>query len=548
MYQPLVTLNGSSMYGGQGVLQVLPDLASNWTITQNGTIYTFNLRQGVTFSNGDPFNAYQVWGEMYAFYYLSFNSSGWFIGYNFFNMSDVSFGPSTIALMNQSGLVNPNSQLLSIMQNNSWPIYVTGPNQIVFKLQVPESYFLEALGMWTGMIFDTQWALEHGGFGTPVSLNTYFNQHPIPGTGPYMVTSVVEENYVEFTQNPTYWGKNLTATEIASNPYLSPGSAKNVIVQAKTDDVTRYLDLSSGKAQIASIQSEDWPLIASSPSTYSYLTLPSNSMLFVGLAMNTLRYPTNITAVRQAIAHAINYSDINSTVYFGSLAPMVGPEYSAQTQFYDLGNFPPYQYNVTLAQQILSKANLNASNFPALEFPVLSGCGPCITVAQIVQGDLASIGLTVSVQVVPHTTYNLPLVDSCSYACSYNASQTIAQLQWIGGLTWAPFAPTPVDSWNTFVSNQSPSDNYANYYNPVVQACVNAFSNGTTASTLTSLCTKAQAQVYNDAPYAWFGFCKLFLGAGSIAWKSSVVKSALGDPDYSGLSATVVFNTVQLAS
>jgi hypothetical protein len=47
-------------------------------------------------------------------------------------------------------------------------------------------------------MFDTQWLLDHGGFGTPVQMNTYFNQNPIPGTGPYVVSGFSENSYVEF--------------------------------------------------------------------------------------------------------------------------------------------------------------------------------------------------------------------------------------------------------------------------------------------------------------------------------------------------------------
>ena len=71
------------------------------------------------------------------------------------------------------------------------------------------------------------------------------------------------------------------------------------------------------------------------------------------IGMNVLRYPTNITAFRLAIVHAINVTDINQKVFFGSLAPYVGPEYSGAKEFYDLGNFPLYSYNITLAQQYL---------------------------------------------------------------------------------------------------------------------------------------------------------------------------------------------------
>ena len=59
VYQGLVAPNGSSVtsYVGQ--------LASDWSVSDDGMTYTFNLRHGVTFSNGDPFNAYVMWFSIY---------------------------------------------------------------------------------------------------------------------------------------------------------------------------------------------------------------------------------------------------------------------------------------------------------------------------------------------------------------------------------------------------------------------------------------------------------------------------------------------------
>src|SRR5208337_851744 len=179
VYQPLVTLNGSLVYTTGDTTQVLPDLATDWTVSPDGTVYTFNLRQNVTFSNGDPFNAYQVWGQMYGLYYLSGNSPAWLNGYAVFDMSTSTFDNSTIALMTQSGLINPSPALMSVMTNSSWPMYVTGPNQIVFHLKSPFVWFPHTLVAFVGLIFDTQYLLQNGGFGTPASYNTYFNQHPM---------------------------------------------------------------------------------------------------------------------------------------------------------------------------------------------------------------------------------------------------------------------------------------------------------------------------------------------------------------------------------
>ena len=318
----------------------MPDLATDWSVSPDGTVYTFNLRHNVTFSNGDPFNAYQVWGDWYEFYYLSGNSSSFMNGYKVFDMSNAKFGPATIALMTQSGVINPTPELLKIMSDNTWPIYVTGPNQIVLHLKAPFRWMLQVLTMYMGLILDTQYILENGGFGTLTGINTYFNTHPIPGTGPYVTVSFEIGSYEKFTQNPNYWGRNLTPAEIQANPYLDPGHVKNVVVYAKPDDVVRYTDLSTGAAQIVSILTQNWPLVRANPDKYGYFVMPNNSLILVGIGINTMRYPTNITAFRQAIVHAVNVTEVNQRVYFGTMVPMMGPEYRAEKEFYDLGNYP----------------------------------------------------------------------------------------------------------------------------------------------------------------------------------------------------------------
>ncbi len=41
-------------------LEVEPSLATSWSISEDGKEYTFELRQGVTFHDGTPFNAESV--------------------------------------------------------------------------------------------------------------------------------------------------------------------------------------------------------------------------------------------------------------------------------------------------------------------------------------------------------------------------------------------------------------------------------------------------------------------------------------------------------
>jgi ABC-type transport system substrate-binding protein len=396
---------------------------------------------------------------------------------------------------------------------------------------------------WCGLVFDVQWVLDHGGFGTPSSPNSYFNQHSIPGTGPYMVSGYAEQNYVEFARNPSYWGRNLTAADVRANPLLDPGHAKTVIIYFKSDDLARFTDLSTGTAQIAAIQAPSWNLVLANPQ-YQYLKVPRWNGIVSIMPFNMHRYPTNVTAVRQAIVHAINYTEVAQKAYLGQLYPMVGPEYPGWKDFYDLGNLPPYQYNVTLAKQILAQAHIDPSTLPPLQLVIYSACVACTQAAQAIQSDLANVGIGVNIVIQQQSAF---FSSYGSYATNLNNSASHGNMIIDSG--WAPNAPTPADNWLSFVSNKSLYVNWGAYYNPVVQKCVDSFTSTTNTTAIQAACATAQLQVYNDAPIAWLGGYGLFEpSGGSLVWKQGIVNGFLVDPVWSGQSTIPIINTVTFGS
>jgi ABC-type transport system substrate-binding protein len=480
---------------------------------------------------------------MYGWYYLSGNSSAWLASIAFFNMSGVNFGNATVNFIKANGGVNaPNAAAQALMSNSSWPIYAPNANQIVFHLAIPFAYFPSALVVYEGLIYDAQYVIDNGGFGTPAAFNSYFNLNAIPGTGPYAVSGISANSYVKFTQNPTYWGDHLTATEIAANPFLDPGHYQNIVVYAKTDDVARFTDLSTGAVQIASIGAADWNLVTSNPNTYSYFTLPSYNGFQLSLPLNTQIFPTNITLVRQAIVHAINVSAIDQTALDGEVIPAVGPEYPVFSNFYNLGNTSAQQYNVTLAKQDLANAGFaNGTGIPALTMVTIQGFQYMSTIAQLVKANLAQIGITVNIEQQTAGDFYTPYV-----TYSGEAAQA-SQIADIGILLWAPITLSPADAWADFVSNESAAGNYAIYYNPTVQACVNSFFTTNNIATQQSLCTAAQQQISNDAPYVWIGAMKFAaLGGGAYApvWKTGTIESFLWDPNFGAQDDIPILNTV----
>ncbi|MDA4130685.1 MAG: ABC transporter substrate-binding protein [Thaumarchaeota archaeon] len=542
VYQPLVSIDINAEYNNQGY-HFLPGLAANWTVSSDGKTYTFNLRQGVTFSDGNQFNAYQVWTQFYS-YAFTFGNTSIFYYYNIFNQSMVKFGPATFALINQSGLTNPSPALLSIMQNQSWPIYVTSPYQIVFHLSSPFLWLLGLLDGAPGWLFDMQWVVNHGGpgnFGQPNQ--QYFFQHAIPGTGPYQIANYSEQNYIRFVQNPTYWAKNWTQAQINANPLFDPGHVGSVIIQYKPDDLARYTDLSNGAAQIATIESQDWNLISTNPTTYSFFQFPSSANIVYALALNTRQYPMNNTYFRLAIAHAIDYQKINSTVFHGLLHGFFGPETPGFSQFYNLGNYSQYSYNVTLAKSLLAQSGIK--NPPAITWSMPSAISSVQSVAQLVQSDLGSnLGLTVNIEVQSYPAYIAPYNQGFPYNAAHPNNTAMMTIE--GGQDYGQVDLAAPDNWITFTSPLG--FDLALWNTTQANQLVNLFDSTTNITEIQSVMAQVQQQVHDQAPYIWLGTFSLLVGDGSIAWKSAVVSHIFVDQAWSGANTAPLFNTVTFAS
>jgi len=543
VYQTLVVPNVVAEFR-EGKLEFVPDLSTDWTISSDFKAYTYNLRQGVKFSNGDPFNAYQVWTQMYAWYYLNANGTNFLSGLDLFDTSHVKFGPASFELLKSSGLANPSAEALAMMEDKTWPIYTNGPYQIVFQLKIPFLFLNGLLVGYQGLLFDCQWILDNGGFGTPAQFNPYFDDHPIPGTGPYMVTEVVLNSHVKFEKNPNYWGAKLTPEQIAANPILNPGSVKTVIMRTVADDLARFTDLSTGAAHMAAIKRSNWNMVINEPE-YAYWSVESSAYL-IALTLNTAIPPTNNVNLRRAIAHAINYKDIWEKVFFGQVGPLVGPATPNYGIYYNSANLPPYDYNVEKAKDFLAKAGYpNGQGLPTLTLRIISGCLSCTTGAEIIQSNLSEIGINVIVTALPASVYWTPFGD---YSTNLKNAKELGHMSFLGG--WFGYAPdylAPTNYWSNFVTSRSLWGNFAAYKNPTVDHAVSVLASSGNADEIVAALKAAQQQIYDDVPYAWIGTAKLWFGDGSFVWRKALIKEVWFDPSYGGINDAPLFNTVVFA-
>lgn len=546
VYQTLVIVNLTAEQDqGQFVGVFQPGLASAWNSSANGENYTFTLQKGVTFSDGNAFNAYSVWAVFYTWYYLTNYSATFWNGLNIFNTTGLSFNMNTFgSLVNSSGLSNPSSQLIAMMSNSSMPAYVTSNDTINFQLDTPFPFFVNSFTGFQGMMFDPTYMFQHGGAGSPGSINQAFNLVPIPGTGPYMVTAATFESSVQFTQYSSYWGDSLSAAQIAADPILNPGSYKNVVIYDITNPTTSFLNLQNNDVQMAAVTGSDFQLVNSETNTYGLAVIKHPATL-VWMFMNNQRFPTNITDVRQAIVHAINYTQVIQAGAFGYGTRMLGPEAPFYGPYYDPGNFAPYQTNDTLAS-----ADLTAAGFPG-------GAGlPALTcyidvlgefyespMAQVIQANLAAVNITMNIQVVTDAVYYQYYG---SYSTNLANAQNIPNLAMGNVAGFSPDYLAPTDFWGAFVTTFSPWGNFAIFNSTAVTNYVASISHdGTNTTAIINALTAAEGIIYAQAPDAWLFDAELPAIQGSYAYKIGTINSNFFmEPNLEGVSDIPLFNTL----
>jgi len=209
-------------------------LATNWTYVNNNT-----LRKGVTFQDGEPFNAAAV---KFTF--------------------DRLLGP-----LGQKGAQY--FQYKTIKQ-----VRVVAPYTVDFITTAPDPVLITKLAGYGAMIVPPQYIARHG--------NTYFTSHPI-GTGAYMVTRYVPTSEVDLTAYTKYW---------RGAPRM-----KHVIYRFIPEDATRLAELQTGRIDI--MQKVAIGQAGSIKPSSGLSLYPVGSTSVTGIFLNGRIGPTKSVQIRQ---------------------------------------------------------------------------------------------------------------------------------------------------------------------------------------------------------------------------------------------------------
>ena len=523
VYQGLVNYNGSSSTEFVGVL------AHNWSESVDPETgldsYTFNLSSGVHFSNGDPYNAYVQW---YSFYRSLLLAQGpqFILEQNFFSTNfDPSAplnwsAPNATCVAANTTLANdldswnffsPTSAEIGLMELADQSFQVLSASAIRLNLGYGYlasnyTYLLASISAPNSYAVDPAWIDQHGGI-DPGFPNSYLSTNTL-GTGQYLLSNYNPNSGGGYLLTPysDYWGKAVAASEPWNNMVQPANTSVEVIFQS-TLDVTLN-DLKTGVVQSASFA-------YIGPSTVSELMGLSNLVVdplptVYGstsgswwVYLNVSTYPFNNLSVREAIAHAINYTQIIQDAFGGYAQQWVGPVPPAYP-YYNPADLSPYAYDLALAKAEIadSPCAAGACSHTSINFEYLTPGADWADTAQFLANDLAQIGLTVTP--VGITLPDLYVEQSYSKGSCVSATTTNGGPFPMGQEFYTSDYISP-DDWtqNDAVSTGSANQCMAGYDNASVDNWTYEAAATADPAALTSLYTNLTAALYGNYSEIW---------------------------------------------
>jgi peptide/nickel transport system substrate-binding protein len=324
-------------------LNVVPMLATSWSISADAKVYTFRLRSGVTFHDGTPFNAEAV-------------------KYNFERMRDPNF-PS--ARRSEIGPIKD--------------VVVVDPLTVRIVLDRPYSPLLYVLTDRAGMMVSPAAARREG---------VNFALRPV-GTGPFRFVEKIPQDHITLERNPNYWVKG--------QPYLD-----RIVYRPIVDDNARVAILKSGDTDIISVvplpQIRQLKKEAAQPGARFQL-IERGPFAWNGIWLNVTKPPFDNKLLRQAFNATIDRNVIANVVLQGAAYPAYSFFPNGTPAYDPTWKIPPR--NVPLA-----KEKLQAAGHPGgFSFTLLSLPGEQFqSVAQAVQAMAAEAGIEIKIQLIEFGT------------------------------------------------------------------------------------------------------------------------------------------------
>jgi len=311
-------------------------LAESWEISEDGKTYTFKLRDGVTFHDGEPFTSEDVKFTMDVFLRET--------------------NPRTRTYMDRVESIDTPDDLT-----------------VVFNLKEPFGPFIGIFEQGTAPMIP-----KHIYEGTDF-VNNPANNTPI-GTGPFKFDEWVKGSYIHLVKNADYY--------MEGKPYVD-----EVYYHVIPDAASRAVAYETGKVDVlpgGSVENFDVPRIRELENTcitdqgWEYF----GPLSWIWINMNNK--PLDDVKVRQVMMHALDRNFAKDALWNGLGKVATGP-LSSSTRFY-AGDTPDIGYDPEKAKALLEDSSYNGETIRLLGLPYGETWQRW---AEAVKQNLTEIGMTV---------------------------------------------------------------------------------------------------------------------------------------------------------
>lgn len=445
-----------------------PNFAEGWTISEDGLTYTFTLRKGLQWSDGEPITAHD-----FEFTYAALKSG-------------------KLDTLN-------NRQAAHIQQ-----IEVIDDDTVAVTFSDPDCANLESLQLgWLPMHAFTD-DIESYDF---AELATHgFNGSPTAFSGPFILKEWVRGDHWTQVRNERYW---------RGAPHLDGIVTRIVSGQAEMVQM-----LKSGEVDIGTdIRPQYLPELELEPDMQIFKFL-SDSYDFIAFQLGDPNNPQprlkedgtpnehhgehpilTDKQVRQAIAYALDRTELVAQARLGQGIPLQANVLPSVSWAYNT-ELQPRAYSVDMANQLLDEAGwlmndrtgVRSKNGIPLHLRLYTNSGNEVreTMAALIQSQLAEVGIEVEVIAVEWDSF-LDVLFGQTFDMAL--------------ISWSHLGVNPDDGsfWSAEDDVPGKGNNFVSYYNPELEA---KLAQARTApacdqDTRTALYREIQAQLYEDQPYCW---------------------------------------------
>ena len=325
--------------------EVLPLLASSWTVSDDALTYTFTLRDDVTFANGDSLSSEDV--------VFSIN-----------RLKNVKGNPSFL------------SELITGVE-------AIDDLTVAFTINEPRPDFLTNLANTAFSISNAEVVMANGGTDAEDAAETdtaegYLN-NTSAGTGPYVLDSWSPQDEVVLVRNENYWDEQ---------PYFDriimvniPESATQQVA-LESGDIDIALDLTT--EQIATMEGNEAFGIFQGPGKDTHFLLMNQDEEIGG--------PMSDPLVQLAVRYALDYEGYRAL--WGGVTPGTNLTVGLLGAY---GEDKAFTRDVDRARELLTEAGYPDGIDVTLSYPDFTNEGVDMNInAQKIQADLAEVGINVT--------------------------------------------------------------------------------------------------------------------------------------------------------